>query len=273
MSFEFAVPMQTTGELMSIFVADFLAGKSALIAGGTSGIGLGIATALAQHGARVVLLGRDREKGESAAAKLRERGLDAIAVAADVRDYAAIEAALSDAGVYAQQLDIVVAGAAGNFRAPAAEMSANAFRTVVDIDLMGTFNIFRAVHARLRTPGAALLAISAGQSVAAIPLQAHACAAKAGVNMLVRTLALEWAGQGIRVNGVIPGPVAGTEGMARLLPAEQLEKYTASLPLKRFANADEIAAAALFLLSPAASYVTGACLSCDGGSLLGTASG
>lgn len=246
-----------------VFAAGFLNGKTALVAGGTSGVGLGIARALAGAGARVALLGRDGDKARAAA-----QPVGGLALSADVRDYAALEAALARAVEAFGNLDLVVAGAAGNFLAAADTMSANAFRTVVDIDLNGTFNVFRAARAHLRTPGAALLAISAGQSTRACAGQAHAAAAKAGVNMLVKNLALEWGAQGIRVNALVPGPVAGTEGMARLSTPEQRAALAQRIPLRRLGEVEEIAAAALFLLSDAASYMTGAIVECDGGSQL-----
>lgn len=250
---------------MTVFAADFLRGKTALVAGGTSGIGLAIAAAFAAYGARVAVLGRNADKAAAAASSVRG---DALALVADVRDYPLVAAELARAAQQFGAFDIVVAGAAGNFIAAAEQMSANAFKTVVDIDLNGTFHIFRAAHAHLRTPGAALLAISAGQSSRACAGQAHAAAAKAGINMLVKNLALEWGPQGIRVNAIVPGPIAGTEGMARLATPAQAAALAARIPLQRFGRGSEVANTALFLASAAASYVTGAIVECDGGSQL-----
>jgi NAD(P)-dependent dehydrogenase (short-subunit alcohol dehydrogenase family) len=185
-----------------------------------------------------------------------------------VRSFEQVEAAFAQAAAHFGGIDIVVSGAAGNFVAPAAAMSANGFRTVVDIDLNGTFNVFRASLPHLR-PNASLLAISAGQAVHPTPFQAHVCAAKAGINQLVRVLAQEWGPEGIRVNGLSPGPVAGTEGMARLAPTEAAQDAVKRrVPLGRYASIAEIADAAVYLCSDAAAYVTGTILDIDGGPLL-----
>ena len=160
-----------------------------------------------------------------------------------------------------------------NAVAPALGMSANGFRTVVDIDLNGTFNVFRACHEFLAVPGASLIAITAPQAVVPRIAQAHACAAKAGINQLVRVLAMEWGPAGIRVNGISPGPIAGTEGMARLPPTEEATRaHIAKVALRRFGDVVEVAESAVFLSSPSARYVTGTILDCDGGSQLGDAS-
>jgi NAD(P)-dependent dehydrogenase (short-subunit alcohol dehydrogenase family) len=150
-------------------------------------------------------------------------------------------------------------------------MSANGFRTVVDIDLNGTFNVFRAAY-DLLAPNASLIAITAGQAVNPSMMQAHVCAAKAGINQLIRVLAMEWGPAGVRVNGISPGPIAGTEGMARLSPTPESDKaITARIPLRRFGEVGEVAESAVFLVSDSARYVTGTILDCDGGSQLGDA--
>ncbi|MEY4269799.1 MAG: hypothetical protein RLZZ58_1015, partial [Pseudomonadota bacterium] len=226
---------------MATFRDNLLGGKVAFVAGGTSGINLGIAKGFAAMGAKVAVVGRDPDKAARAAEAI---GAGAIGLSADVRDYAAIRAAMEAVAGQLGPMDIVVSGAAGNFLAPALGMSANAFRTVVDIDLNGTFNVFRGCHDLLNLPGASLIAISAGQAVNAHVLQAHACAAKAGVNQLVRTLALEW-GPHVRVNGISPGPIAGTEGMARLAPgAEGRQSHFDRIAMKRWGEVEEIADAA-----------------------------
>ncbi len=164
------------------------------------------------------------------------------------------------------EIDILICGAAGNFPAPALGMSANAFKAVMDIDVLGTFNTCRAAHEHLRKPGASIINISAGQAFRAMPMQAHVCAAKAGVDMLTRTLALEWGPDGIRVNSVVPGAVDDTEGMRRLAPdAAMREAVLSRIALGRMANKDDIADLCLFLASGAAAYITGAILVCDGG--------
>jgi NAD(P)-dependent dehydrogenase (short-subunit alcohol dehydrogenase family) len=156
--------------------------------------------------------------------------------------------------------------------APALGISSNGFRAVVDIDLLGTFNACRIAFEHLRKPGACVLNISAPQAFLPTAFQAHVCAAKAGVDMLTRTLAVEWGGAGVRVNALTPGPVDDTEGMKRLAPTDAArEKVRAGVPLGRFADKEEIADVALFLCSPAARYMTGAVVVCDGGqSLLGS---
>lgn len=254
---------------MSAFKDNLLAGKTAFIAGGTSGINLGIAKRYAELGAKVAVAGRNSEKAAAAAAEI---GAGALGLSCDVRDYAEIRAALEEAAGKLGALDIVVSGAAGNFVAPALGMSANGFKTVVDIDLNGTFNVFRGCYDLLNRPGASLIAITAGQAVNPSMMQAHVCAAKAGINQLIRVLAMEWGPSGVRVNGISPGPIAGTEGMARLSPTPEAEKALAArIPLRRYGEVSEVAESAVFLVSSSAAYISGTILDCDGGSQLGDA--
>ena len=255
---------------MSVFVPGLLAGKTAFVAGGSSGINLGIAHGLAEAGARIAIISRKIEKVEAAVAELRAAGHKAQGWSADVRDYAAVEQTLQDTHDTWGPIDIVISGAAGNFLAPAVGMSANAFKTVIDIDLLGTFHVLRASHAFLRKPGASLISITAGQAVNATLYQSHVCAAKAGINMLTKVLAMEWGPEGIRVNAIAPGPIADTEGMARLTPTVESEAaLKAIIPLRDYGTKQDIADLAIYLSSDAAKYVTGAILDCDGGSSLG----
>jgi NAD(P)-dependent dehydrogenase (short-subunit alcohol dehydrogenase family) len=238
--------------------------RHVFVSGGTSGICYGIAQAFAAAGEAVTIQGRNPEKAAQAAA-----AIGALPLTADVRDYAALEGALREAFERNGPIDVLVAGAAGNFPAPALGMSANGFKAVVDIDLLGTFNLCRAAHQFLRKPGAAILAISANHAHVPYLAQAHVCAAKAGVEMLCKTLALEWAPDGIRVNVIEPGPIDGTEGMARLAPTPEAREQAASrVPLHRFGRIEEVADAALFLCSSRAAYITGAVLNVDGGTAL-----
>ena len=248
-------------------------GKHVFVAGGSSGINLAIGEAFARLGARVALASRSPERVEAAAAGLRDLGAEAAGFSADVRDPEAIRAALGGAAERFGPIDVLISGAAGNFLAPATGMSANGFRTVVDIDLNGTFNVLRGAHEFLRKPGAAILNISAPQSINPTAFQAHVCAAKAGVDMVTRVGALEWGGAGVRVNSVVPGPIDGTEGMDRLAPTEASRKaVTDSVPLGRFGTPQEIADCCLWLSSPMAAYVSGAIIPVDGGWSLGGAS-
>jgi NAD(P)-dependent dehydrogenase (short-subunit alcohol dehydrogenase family) len=243
-----------------------LGAKTAFVAGASSGINLAIARRLGAAGAKVAVISRHRDRIAAAAAQLADDGVDSIGLAADVRDYGAVESAMLEAKARFGDFDIVVSGAAGNFVAPALGISAKGFRTVVDIDLIGTFNVFRASFAQLRRPGASLIAISAPQGSRAQRAQSHVCAAKAGVNMLVKCLALEWGELGVRVNGVCPGPIDETEGMARLTPSSAArDRLTSRIPLGRYGRKSDIANAVVFLCSAAAGYVTGTVLDCDGG--------
>lgn len=246
------------------------ADKAVFVAGGTGGINLGIAEAFAEAGANVAVLSRRQEKVDTAVRKLRTYGGEALGFAADVRSADAVADALASTAAEWGPLDVVVSGAAGNFLAAAADLSANAFKSVVDIDLLGTFNVLKASWPHLRKPGAALLNITAAQSWLPMPLQIHVCAAKSGIDQITRTLAMEWGAAGVRVNSIAPGPIADTEGMSRLArtPAAH-EAWTQSVPLKRFGTVQDISRAGLWLCSDEASYITGVVLSVDGGIALG----
>jgi len=247
--------------------------KNVFVAGGSSGINLAIAEAFAKAGARVAILSRQQDKIDAALAHLRSFGGEALGFAADVRDAAAVQHAFTHTAHAWGPIDVVVSGAAGNFVSPAAQLSPNGFKSVMDIDLLGTFHVMRAAWEYLRKPGAALLNITAAQSWMPTPTQVHVCAAKAGIDQITRTLAMEWGPSGVRVNSIAPGPVEDTEGMARLAPTpESVQAWTQTVPLRRFAQKDDIARAALWLCSPEAAYITGVVLSVDGGLALGGSS-
>lgn len=241
-------------------------GSRVLVVGGTSGINLGIAEAFAASGARLAVISRSAAKVAAAVGLLSAHGHPATGEAADVRDPEAIARAIDACAETLGGIDVLVSGAAGNFPASLLGMSANAFKAVVDIDLLGSFNVLRAAHRHLVKPGGVVIQISAPQALDAMVLQGHVCAAKAGVDMLTRVAALEWGREGIRVNSVVPGPIADTEGMARLAPtAEMVQAVAASVPLGRFGTKGDVSALCLFLASPYAAYISGAVIPVDGG--------
>jgi len=244
---------------------DLMAGRGVFVTGGGSGINLGIAKAFASVGASVSLCGRTAQTLEAAAENLRGLGARVHTHVADVRDLTAVEQAMAAAVADIGRIDTVIAGAAGNFLAPAESLSSNGFRTVVEIDLVGSFHAARAGFGQLSRNRGSLLFVSAGQAYLPFEMQAHVGAAKAGVDSLMRTLALEWGRHGIRVNSIVPGPIQDTEGMRRLAELVGSETWTSMSPLGRFGTVDEVGAMAVVLASPLAGYVTGARVDVDGG--------
>jgi NAD(P)-dependent dehydrogenase (short-subunit alcohol dehydrogenase family) len=251
-------------------------GKTVFVTGGGSGINLGIARGFAALGAHLALCGRTPSKLDAAAEELRSLNAHAqgkvLAVCADVRDYAGLEAAFGRTRAEIGPIDVLIAGAAGNFLCPAESLSPNGFKAVVDIDLVGAFHAARGAFDQLRATRGCIIFISAGQAFVPQAYQAHAGAAKAGIDNLMKNLALEWGKYGIRANSIVPGPIEGTEGMRRLSTEENDRRYKQAIPLGRYGCSDDIAHAALFLASPLAAYVTGTVLQVDGGSnLVGSA--
>ncbi|MFO1390366.1 SDR family oxidoreductase [Cellvibrio sp.] len=241
--------------------------KNVLVVGGTSGINRGIAESFAKAGARVAVVSRSQEKVDDTIVSLKQKGAaDATGFAADVRELETIKTGVAELHKRWGNFDVVVSGAAGNFPALAMGMSANAFKSVVEIDLLGTFHVMQAVYPFLTRPGASVINISAPQAFIPMVGQSHVCAAKAGVDMITRSLCLEWGGEGIRINSIIPGPIDNTEGMKRLAPTEGIRKaVTKSVPLQRMGSAEDIANACMFLASDYASYISGAIIPVDGG--------
>lgn len=256
--------------MKSVFRDDLLEGKVAFVTGGGSGICKGIARAYLAHGAKVAIVGRKADRLEEAASELAtETGRECIACPADVRAPAQVEGALDRTLERFGRLDVVVNGAAGNFLAPAAQLSYNGFKTVVEIDTIGTWNVSKAAfERRLRDHGGHIVNITATLHYAATPMQAHASAAKAGVDAITRSLALEWGQLGIQVNGIAPGPIAETEGLSRLAPPGYVEKLMQTIPLRRLGTIDDIAQCAVWLVSGAASFVHGETIVVDGGAWL-----
>jgi NAD(P)-dependent dehydrogenase (short-subunit alcohol dehydrogenase family) len=247
-------------------------GKTVFVTGGGSGINLGVAKNFAALGANVAICGRTREKLDAAAVKLSALGAKVCPVVADVRDFAALETAFVRSKEELGPMDVLVCGAAGNFVVPAESLSPNGFKTVIDIDLLGSFNASRAAFAQLQTTKGAIIYISAGMAYMPHAFQVHVGAAKAGIDMMMKNLAIEWGRYGIRTNSIVPGPIEGTEGMKRLSSDAQRQELINSVPLRRMGTVDDIGQTAVFLASPLASYMSGCVVVVDGGqNLVGSA--
>jgi peroxisomal 2,4-dienoyl-CoA reductase len=260
-----------------IFQTDLLAGQVAVVTGGGTGIGFGIASELARCGANVVIASRSMEHLEPSRTKLEDMGVRAAAVEVNVRDpesfRALVEHTVTDFG----RIDLLVNNAAGNFYAPSAALTPNGWRAVVETDLYGTFFGCQAVYPVMeRQGGGRIVSVSMTLHYRGWPLMAHATAAKAGVDALTRTLAVEWAPQNITVNAIAPGPIL-TEGAHKAFVApdgsedrttgidEQLLKH---IPLGRLGTPADIGYMVAYLGSTAGSWITGAIFVVDGGSWL-----
>jgi NAD(P)-dependent dehydrogenase (short-subunit alcohol dehydrogenase family) len=242
--------------------------RVAIVTGGGTGLGRAIALELARLGASVVVAGRRPEPLAETARLVEERGGRAHAQPTDVREPDAVDALAAAAVERFGRVDVLVNNAAGNFVARAEDLSPNGWRAVVGIVLDGTFLCSRAVGKRLieQGDGGAILSVIASYAWTGGPGTVHSAAAKAGVLSLTRTLAVEWAQHGIRVNCICPGPT-DTEGAgAALWPTEEdRARVAATVPLGRLATPDEVAVWAAALCSPYAGYITGENLTIDGG--------
>jgi len=247
--------------------SDMLAGRVVLVTGGGSGIGKGIVRAFLEHGADAIIVSRNADKLAAAAAELTAAtGRRVVTATADVREPERVSEAVKVGLDALGRIDVVINNAAGNFLAPAANLSPKGFATVQAIDTNGTFNVTRAAFdAWLKGHGGSIINISATLHYTGVPFQVHAGAAKAAIDAMTKHLAVEWGPLGIRVNAIAPGPIDDTEGMARLAPGDLKKRLTAKIPLGRFGRIEEVADAALFLASDAARFVTGAIVVVDGG--------
>lgn len=249
---------------MTSFAPTLLQGKVALITGGATGIGKRIAIMLGQYGASIFIASRKQERLAAAQSELSALGLNCHYCCCDVRNSEQVEAMIAAVLRQYGQLDIVINNAAGNFPAPITDISYNGFKTIVDIDLLGSYNVTKAAfEACLKRSGGNIVNITAPFQHGGASFQAHVAAAKAGVDSLTRSSAVELGQYGIRVNAVAPGAVGNTVGMARFTEASP--DYGVNCPLGRAGEAADIANAVLFLVSDAAAYMTGQILCVDGG--------
>ncbi|RLN26216.1 hypothetical protein BBJ28_00009206 [Nothophytophthora sp. Chile5] len=265
-----------SASIQRVFRSDACAGRVVLVTGGGSGIGQEIALTLAEYGAKVAVMGRRETALQSTMDLMRARGVTQdsfMFVTGDVRSAESADRAVAQVVARFGKLDVLVNSAAGNFLALAEKMSTNAFRTVMDIDAVGTFNMSRASFEPLKSSGdGRIVNITATLQKPATWYQVHASAAKAAVDSITRSLALEWGQFGIRVTGVAPGPIADTTGTAKLGgdvdPEQRNEFMKRGVPVGRVGAKTDIAAAVLYLVSPVGNFVSGDVLIVDGGHYL-----
>ncbi|KAL7010151.1 peroxisomal 2 4-dienoyl-CoA reductase sps19 [Cystobasidiomycetes sp. EMM_F5] len=249
----------------TVFRNDIFKGKVLFCTGGASGICYGQTEAMMRHGCSAAIFGRRADLSKSSAAALsKATGQRCLGLSGDVRKPETLKAAVEETLKEFGRIDYVIAGAAGNFLAQIEKASENAFKTVVEIDLLGTYNTLKATLGELKKTKGSVIAVSATLHREVTLLQAHASAAKAGVDSLIRTTALEYGPFGVRANTIAPGPIAGTEGIARLLPKDS-QATVKKIPLQRMGHLHDIANATVYLFSDAASYVTGVNFIVDGG--------
>lgn len=247
---------------------DTFRGRTALITGGSSGIGLSIAHRLSDLGANVAIIGRDPDRLAAAVSELSHSRSSAAGFSVDVRDAGRVSDTIAEIYRSIGPISLLVNNAAGNFRVDPLDLSTNGWRAVVDIVLNGTWNVTQAVGRSAIESGVPLSVVNIGTTAALTGSSStiHSASAKSGVLIMTKSLAAAWARYGIRLNTLTPGLTEGTGGVEALFGTpEEMEKHIAGIPLGRMAAKDEIANACTYLLSDFAGYITGTNLVIDGG--------
>ncbi|XP_061196091.1 peroxisomal 2,4-dienoyl-CoA reductase [(3E)-enoyl-CoA-producing]-like [Saccostrea echinata] len=253
-----------------IFQKDVLRGKVAFITGGGTGIGFTIAEILMRHGCDTVIASRRLDVVKNSAEKLSKgTGQKCLPLQVDVRKPETITKAVDEALGQFKHIDILVNNAAGNFLCPAENLSFNAFKTVMEIDAHGTFNVSKAVFDKyMKSNGGVIINITATLSFRGQHLQTHAGSAKAAIEAMTKHLAVEWGPNGVRMMCVAPGPIADTEGMRRLGGDKITDAFIKSIPVQRLGKREDIGNTVLYIVSPAAELLTGTTVIPDGGEFL-----
>ncbi|KII83958.1 hypothetical protein PLICRDRAFT_168490 [Plicaturopsis crispa FD-325 SS-3] len=253
----------------AVFKENIFKGKVLFCTGGGSGICRAMTETVMRHGADAAIVGRKLDRITQAAKELSEAtGQTCIATQADVRDPKLLQEAVAKTIAKFGKIDFVICGAAGNFLAPISGLSENAFRTVIEIDTIGTYNTIKATIPYVRKTQGSYIHVSATLHYRATPYQAHVSAAKAGVDALSAVLAVEEGPFGVRSNVIAPGAIGDTEGASRLSAqsAEHRTRVVNSTPLGRIGNLKDVANATVFLFSDAAAFITSQVIPVDGGS-------
>jgi len=248
-----------------VFKGDIFHGKVLFCTGGGSGICKAMTEAVMRHGADATIVGRKLDRLTASAEELaKTTGKRCLAAQADVRNPKQLQDAVSKTIKEFGKIDFVICGAAGNFLAPISGLSENGFKTVIDIDAIGTYNTIKATLPYVRQSKGSYIHVSATLHYKGTPFQVHVSAAKAAVDATSAVLAVEEGPHGVRSNVIAPGPIGGTEGMERLSTKGQ--GAWGGIPVGRIGHLDDIANATIFLFSDAASFITGQVLPVDGGS-------
>jgi citronellol/citronellal dehydrogenase len=252
----------------SVFASGLFAGQTIIVTGGGSGIGRCTAHELSSLGAFVVLVGRKQDKLDKVAGEIREDGGQGSTVAFDIRDEDAVKAGIKQVVAERGAIHALVNNAGGQYPSPAMAISKKGWEAVVSNNLTGGFLVAReAFNQSMKKHGGAIVNIIADMW-GGMPGMAHSGAARAGMLNFTETASVEWASFGVRVNAVAPGWIASS-GLDQYDPAfakDVIAKLKHSVPAKRLGEEAEVSAAIAFLLSPAAAYISGSCLTVDGGS-------
>ena len=253
-----------------------LEGRTALVTGGGTGLGLSMALRFAELGANLVLASRDPAHLEPACERARALGVKALPLRCDVRRFEEVEAVVGEAEAQLGGVDILVNNAAGNFLCPTEDLSPNGFASVVGIVLNGSFHATLAAGRRMIASGrgGTILNLLVTYAWMGSGLVVPSAAAKAGVLAMTRSLAVEWAKYKIRVNAIAPGPFPTDGAWKALVPTEEVaEAAKARVPLGRYGEHEELANLASYLVSDYSGYITGECVTIDGGAWLAGAGG
>jgi len=257
--------------MLDPFRPDLLQGKTTLITGGGSGLGRAMAIRLGGLGARVGVVGRRSDPLAETVRLVRDAGGTAAFAAADVRDPATLKAAFDQVEAELGPVNQLVNNAAGNFLAPSEDLSPNAFNAVVQIVLYGSFHATMELGRRLieRKQKGEVLAITTTYTTTGSAFVLPSACAKAGVLAMIRSLAVEWATYGIRLNAIAPGPFPTEGAFSRLLPGSEMEKQALRrIPSRRFGEHWELMNLVAYLLSDASPYLTGDEVTIDGAEAL-----